>query len=53
MAPRTTHQALVRVTFILDGAERTVDFDPAALQYRRHSERGSLLDVALNFDIPL
>jgi len=43
----------VKVTFILDGVERTVEFDRAALQSRRHGEPGSLLDVALNFGIPL
>ncbi len=43
----------MKVTFILDGAETTVEFDPAALHYCRHGEPGSLLDVALNFGIPL
>jgi 2Fe-2S ferredoxin len=43
----------MKVTFILDGEERTVDFDPASLEYRRHGGRGSLLDVALNFGVPL
>ena len=43
----------MKVTFILDGVERTVEFDRAALQSRRHGEPGSLLDVALNFGIPL
>ncbi len=43
----------MRVTFILDGGERTVEFDPAALDFSRHGEPGSLLDVALNFGLPL
>jgi 2Fe-2S ferredoxin len=41
------------VTFIVDGEEKVVEFEPAALEYRRHGRPGSLLDVALNFDIPL
>jgi 2Fe-2S ferredoxin len=44
---------MVRVTFILDGEPRTVEFDPAALGYHRHGLPGSLLDVALAFDLPL
>ncbi len=44
---------MARVTFILDGEPKTVEFDPATLEYSRHGEPGSLLDVALNFDIPL
>ncbi len=43
----------MKVTFILGGVEKTVEFDPAALAYSRHGEPGSLLDVALNFAIPL
>jgi len=43
----------VKVTFILDGGAKTVEFEPSALAYRRHGEPGSLLDVALNFDVPL
>jgi 2Fe-2S ferredoxin len=42
-----------KVTFIIDGDEKTVEFDPAALRFQRHGEPGSLLDVALNFDLPL
>jgi 2Fe-2S ferredoxin len=44
---------VIRVTFVLGGQPRTVEFDPAALPYRRHGLRGSLLDVALNFGVPL
>jgi len=43
----------MKVTFILDGERKTVEFDPAALQYLRHGQPGSLLDIALNFAIPL
>jgi 2Fe-2S ferredoxin len=42
-----------KVTFIINGEEETVEFDPAALEFRRHGEPGSLLDVALNFDVSL
>jgi ferredoxin, 2Fe-2S len=42
-----------RVTFILDGQPRTVAFDLATLPHHRHGLAGSLLDVALNFDLPL
>ncbi len=44
---------MIRVTFVLDGSPTTVEFDPANLQYQRHGLPGSLLDVALNFDVPL
>ncbi len=44
---------MLKVTFILDGAEHSVEFDPETLEYRRHGEPGSLLDVALNFGVPL
>ncbi len=43
----------MKVTFLIDGEPKTVEFDPAALDYRRHGQPGSLLDVALNGDIPL
>jgi 2Fe-2S ferredoxin len=43
----------MKVAFILDGERKTVEFDPAALQYQRHGQPGSLLDIALNFAIPL
>ena len=43
----------MKVTFIIDGQERTVEFEPAALDFSRHGEPGSLLDVALNFGLPL
>ncbi len=43
----------MKVSFILGGDTKTVEFDPATLEYHRHGEPGSLLDVALNFGIPL
>jgi 2Fe-2S ferredoxin len=43
----------MKVTFVFDGETKTVEFEPSALGYQRHGEPGSLLDVALNFDIPL
>lgn len=42
-----------RVTFIIAGESRTVEFDPSSLPYQHHGRAGSLLDIALNFDIPL
>ncbi len=41
------------VTFIIDGEAKTVEVDPATLEYQRHGQPGSLLDVALNRGIPL
>jgi 2Fe-2S ferredoxin len=43
----------VKVTFIIGGAARTIEVDASSLPYQRHGLRGSLLDVALNFGIPL
>lgn len=40
-----------KVTFL--NQNKTVEFDPTALPYSRHGKRGSVLDVALNFGIPL
>ncbi len=42
-----------KVTFIVDGSEQVAEFDAAGLPYRHHGQPGSILDVALNFDIPL
>lgn len=42
-----------KVTFIVDGETRTVEFQPATLEYRHHGRPGSILDVALNFGVPL
>src|SRR5512136_1595132 len=41
------------VTFIIGGAPRTIEFDVSSLPYQHHGLRGSLLDVALNFGVPL
>lgn len=40
-----------KVTFL--NQEKTVEFDPATLPYSRHGKRASILDVALNFGVPL
>jgi 2Fe-2S ferredoxin len=42
-----------KVTFIIAGERRTVECDVAALPHARHGLPGSLLDIALNFGIPL
>jgi ferredoxin, 2Fe-2S len=44
---------MARVTFIVGGARRAFDVDPATLPYRRHGRPGSLLDVALNVGLAL
>ena len=43
-----------RVTFILpDGKTETVEYEPGVTPYHEHGLEGSLLDIALNFRIPL
>jgi ferredoxin, 2Fe-2S len=42
-----------KVTFIIEGAARTVEFEEGRLAYKHHGLPGSILDVALNFDVPL
>jgi len=42
-----------KVTFIIDGKERTVEFEHGQLEYQHHGRPESFLDVALNFGIPL
>lgn len=42
---------MVKVTFL--PANVTVEFELGQLPYRHHGKPGSLLDVALNFGIPL
>jgi hypothetical protein len=37
-----------KVTFIVDGRERVVEFAPGSLEYTNHGIEGSLLDIALN-----
>jgi 2Fe-2S ferredoxin len=43
----------VRVTFVIDGEARTVECEPERLSYAHHGREGSLLDIALNFAVPL
>ena len=43
----------MKVTFIVDGEERTLDVDLASLPYSHHGLQGSLLDIAKNLEIPL
>jgi len=42
-----------KVTFIQDGKERTVEFDPATLPYSEHGLQGSFLDLAMHLGIHL
>ena len=42
-----------KVTFIIDGETRTVEFETGALPYTHHGKPESFLDVAKNLDIPL
>jgi ferredoxin, 2Fe-2S len=42
-----------RVTFIVDGEQRRLDVDLAAMPYSEHGLKGSLLDIARNLGIPL
>jgi len=42
-----------KVTFIQDGKERTVEFDPATLPYSEHGLHGSFLDLAMHLGIHL
>jgi ferredoxin, 2Fe-2S len=42
-----------KVTFIKDGKETTVEFEPGKLEYQHHGLPESFLDVAMNFGIPL
>ena len=42
-----------KVTFIKDGKETVVEFDPATMPYQEHGLKGSFLDVAMNNGIHL
>jgi 2Fe-2S ferredoxin len=44
---------MAHITFIIDGHPRTVECDVSALRHERHGLPGSLLDIALNFGIPI
>jgi 2Fe-2S ferredoxin len=42
-----------KVTFIIDGKEKTVEFEPGKLPYSHHGLPESFLDVAMNLEVPL
>ena len=42
-----------KVTFIIDGKEKTVEFEQGKLEYQHHGLPESFLDVAMNCGIPL
>jgi ferredoxin, 2Fe-2S len=42
-----------KVTFIIDGEQRTVEYEDGALPYSQHGKPGSLLDIAKYFDVPV
>ena len=42
-----------KVTFIIDGKEHAATFESGKLEYQHHGLPESLLDVAMNFGIPL
>jgi ferredoxin, 2Fe-2S len=44
---------MTRITFVEGSRAKSFDVDLAAMPYRRHGRRGSLLDVALNVGFPL
>ncbi|HXG66277.1 MAG TPA: 2Fe-2S iron-sulfur cluster-binding protein [Blastocatellia bacterium] len=49
-----TEKKTYSVTFIKrDGEAVTVQYEPGVTPYHEHGQEGSLLDIALNFGIPL
>jgi ferredoxin, 2Fe-2S len=42
-----------KVTFIIDGKEKTVEFEHSKLEYQHHGRAESFLDVAMNAGIHL
>jgi ferredoxin, 2Fe-2S len=42
-----------KVTFIKNGKETTVEFDPETMPYQEHGLKGSFLDVAMNNGVHL
>ena len=42
-----------KVTFIIDGTEKTVEFEHGQLEYQHHGLPESFLDVAMSLGIPL
>ena len=52
-SPETENKAY-KVTFILpNGKTESVEYKPGVTPYHEHGLEGSLLDVALNFGVPL
>ena len=49
--PAAPAAGMVRVTFLPEN--RTVEFEHGKLDYKDHGKEQSLLDVALNFGVPL
>jgi 2Fe-2S ferredoxin len=46
-------ESMPKVTFIIDGQERTVEFEAGKMEYSHHGLPESFLDVAMNHGIPL
>ena len=44
---------MLKVTFIKDGKETVVEFDPETMPFQEHGLKGSFLDVAMNHHVPL
>jgi 2Fe-2S ferredoxin len=42
-----------KVTFIKDGKETVVEFDPETMPFQEHGLKGSFLDLAMNYGVPL
>ena len=42
-----------KVTFIKDGKETVVEFDPETMPFQEHGLKGSFLDLAMNHHVPL
>jgi 2Fe-2S ferredoxin len=42
-----------KVTFVIDGESRTVEFERGRLPHSQHGKPESLLDIAKNFHVPL
>jgi len=42
-----------KVTFIKDGKETVVEFDPGTMPFQEHGLKGSFLDVAMNHGVHL
>jgi len=44
---------MLKVTFIKDGKETVVEFDPETMPFQEHGLKGSFLDLAMNHHVPL